>query len=183
MSQKIITLCLPLSCEEYNNNGDDFVKTLVVYDSYTGTTEKCAKMLAELLQNADLVNLSNQKVSKLEDYDCVVIGSYIHAGKISKKVKRFCQENLEKLKGKKIGIYLCMLREQDGLEEYIPSNFDQQLLSYVKVKDFFGGELNYDKMNFVFRFILKQIEKKAKPKLGLRIERINAFAQKLMDQL
>lgn len=158
------------------------MKTLIVYDTYTGTTEKCAKIIAEKLQNADLVNISEQRLPSLESYDCIVIGSYVHAGHISKKIKRFMSMNFQKIKDKKVGIYLCMLGEQKHFDQYINSNFDRELLSIVRVKDFFGGELNYQRMNFLFRFILRQIEKRAKPQLGIRTQKILDFAEKLMNQ-
>lgn len=157
------------------------MKTLIVYDSYTGTVEKCAKILAEQLSNADLVNISKQKLPDLQNYDCVVIGSYVHAGHISKKIKKFVAQNLESIRNKKIGIYLCMVAQKEHFEQYMNDNFNKELLRITKVKDFFGGELNYEKMNFLFRFILRQIEKKAKPQLGIRPEKIHEFAQKIMS--
>ncbi|HEY8543138.1 MAG TPA: flavodoxin domain-containing protein [Pseudothermotoga sp.] len=150
----------------------------MVYDSYTGTVEKCAKLLAEKLGNVDLVNISKQKLPNLQNYDCVVIGSYVHAGHVSKKIRKFTTQNLEALKNKKLGIYLCMLSEQ--FDRYLNSNFDKDFLNMVKVKDFFGGELNYQRMNFLYRFILKNIEKNTKPRLGVRVEKIDEFARNLL---
>ncbi|MEJ5228843.1 MAG: flavodoxin domain-containing protein [Pseudothermotoga sp.] len=157
------------------------MKTLILYDTYTGTTEKCANLLAQNLNDAEVVNISKQKVPSLEAYDLVVLGTYVHAGKISKKIQDFCRKNLEILKTKKIGIFFCMLRGDQGIEEYTKANFSEDLLKAVKVKEYFGGELNYEKMNFFFRFILKQIEKKTKPQLGIKPERISSFAKRLKE--
>ncbi|KUK21624.1 MULTISPECIES: flavodoxin domain-containing protein [Pseudothermotoga] len=157
------------------------VKVLVAYDTYTGTTEKCAKILAEKFKEARIINLAKGYGVVLNEYDCVVVGSYVHAGKISKRVKKFCEKNIENLRGKKIGIFLCMLGEEKDFEEYVSRNFSSQFLDLVKAKDYFGGELNYERMNFVFRFILKLIVKNTKPKLGVREEKIENFAKQLMD--
>ncbi|MFN4189810.1 MAG: flavodoxin domain-containing protein [Pseudothermotoga sp.] len=155
------------------------MKNLIVYDSYTGTVEKCAEILAKELGNTDLMNISKQKLPDLKDYDCIVIGSYIHAGHVSKKIKRFTEKNLELLKNKKVGVYLCMLGQRENFEQYINYNFDKGFLNICRVKDFFGGELNYGKMNFFFRLILRKIEKSAKPELGIKLEKIREFAQEL----
>jgi menaquinone-dependent protoporphyrinogen oxidase len=48
------------------------MKTLIAYATKTGTTEKCAKMLAEKLGSADLFNLSNG-TPDLSKYDMVII--------------------------------------------------------------------------------------------------------------
>lgn len=71
--------------------------------------------------------------------------------------------------------------EEKDFEEYVSRNFSSQFLDLVKAKDYFGGELNYERMNFVFRFILKLIVKNTKPKLGVREEKIENFAKQLMD--
>ncbi len=152
------------------------MKNLIVYDSYAETVEKCAEILAKELGNTDLMNISKQKLPDLKDYDCIVIGSYVHADHISKKIKRFTEKNLELLKNKKVGVYLCVSSQKENFEKYIHYNFDKEFLNTSRVKDFFGGELNYEKMNFFFRLILRKIEESAKPELGIKPEKIRKFA-------
>jgi flavodoxin len=62
------------------------MKCLVVYYSETGNTEKVANTVAEVL------NVKPARVEKArikEDYDLLIVGSPVHAGKPSKKIIEF----------------------------------------------------------------------------------------------
>jgi menaquinone-dependent protoporphyrinogen oxidase len=54
----------------------------MVYTSKTGTTEKCEKKLSKLLKNnVKLIDLKNAEKENIDNYDAVILGGYIHAGK------------------------------------------------------------------------------------------------------
>ncbi|MFW5787717.1 MAG: flavodoxin domain-containing protein [Halanaerobiales bacterium] len=70
------------------------MRTLIVYASKYGCTEKAVNRLADYLgEGTQLLNLINEdnKIIKLEEYDTVVVGGSIHAGNIQKEVKKFCE--------------------------------------------------------------------------------------------
>ena len=75
------------------------MKTLIVYVTKSGTTEECAQRLRELLGRADtdLLDLKVQRLPDFAAYDCIVLGSYIHYGKIGKRLKRFVSLHKEML--------------------------------------------------------------------------------------
>ena len=64
------------------------MKILVSYFSNTGNTEKVAKSIAEGLEGEDveLLKVEDTDPSSLKNYDLVVLGSGIYAGKVHKKV-------------------------------------------------------------------------------------------------
>ena len=137
------------------------MKTLVAYDSKHGTVKECAEKLAHKL--ADRVTVSNiskkQRWPKIDDYDNVIIGASIHAGKVQNSVKKFCQENLEQLLSKKVGIFLCTLTPAEEAYHYIEEQFPKELQQHAAVNSCFGGAVFFERMNFVERFIMKKITK------------------------
>ena len=76
------------------------MKTLILYHSKTGFTERYAKWLAEALQG-DCVPFQNRRKIDLSLYDRVVFGAGCHAGTIRKL--KWLKDNLPKLAGKSRG--------------------------------------------------------------------------------
>ena len=123
------------------------LKTLIVFVTKNGTTEECAQRLKELLGkgDTDLLNLRVQKLPDFEQYDCIVLGSYIHYGRIGKRLRHFAALHKEMLLEKKLGIYLCKgfpIDRKDPFEE----NFRKKIRRHAVVSDCFGGLLNPAKL-------------------------------------
>jgi len=135
------------------------VSIAIVYGTKYGCAEKCAKALTERLEEkADLYNLTKGQTPDLKRYDEVIIGGSIYIGKIQKEVTNFCTSNLETLKSKKVGLFICGMQETNRDEE-IRSSFPADLLKTAVAKEFFGGEFIFKKMNMMERFIVKKIAK------------------------
>ncbi|WP_407312702.1 flavodoxin domain-containing protein [Desulfosporosinus sp. SB140] len=135
------------------------MNTLIAYATKYGSVEKCTKTLAEkLMGNVEQYNLAIVKPKDLSGYDNVIIGGSIYAGRIQKPVTEFCLKNLEVLKQKKIGLFICgMLSDQAEAE--LNKAFAPELLTIAVIKEFFGGELKFQKINFVERFMVKMVSK------------------------
>ena len=67
------------------------MKILVCYFSNTGNTEKVAKSIAEGLEGEDvkLLKIEDAEPLSLKNYDLVVLGSGIYAGRLHVKVTNF----------------------------------------------------------------------------------------------
>lgn len=165
------------------------MRTLIVYATKYGSTEKCATILLEKLSgNVDLCNLNMEKDADLTKYDKIIIGSSIYIGQIRKEVKEFCANKLDELKNKKLGIYICCMSEGEEALGQIQNTFPKELLDNSVSKEYFGGEFTFDKMNFLEKFIIKMISKKDKGKEPINTknnisniseERIEKFAQQI----
>ena len=153
------------------------MKTLIAYCTKYGTTEKCAKKLANnLSDDTKLVNLKITKDVDVSEYDAVIIGGSINIEQIQKEVKAFCKNNLDQLAQKKIGLFICCMAGQKKAKDYLKTSFPEKLLNISKVKECFGGELIYEKMNFFSRFLLKKITKINESVSKISDERILKFA-------
>lgn len=159
--------------------GGSNMNILIGYAGKTGTTEKCAKLLAEKIRSAKVVDL-NKEIPDLNDYDVVVLGGSIRMGMLHKKVKQFIQTNYTVLKQKKTAYFICNgFPEQ--VERMYQQNFSQDLIDSAICIDTFGGEINLAKQKGIDKLITKMVMKSTKEgnsKLPtILIERIDNFAK------
>jgi len=78
-------------------------KAIVLYNSRTGNTKKVAMKIAEGL-GAECASLG--KIPKLEEYDLIVVGSWVMMGRISFGGARLLRRiKLKGLQGKKIALF------------------------------------------------------------------------------
>lgn len=136
------------------------MKTLILYATRHGCAEKCAAKLGAALQGeVKIANFKDAGAIDLADYEAVVIGGSIHAGKIQKGVKNFYAKNLEVLKSKRLGLFLCCMEEGPKAEEQFAGAFPEVLVRAATAKGFFGGELDFDRMNWLEKAIIKKVSK------------------------
>ncbi|AKI97691.1 flavodoxin domain-containing protein [Kosmotoga pacifica] len=153
------------------------MKVLILYSSKTGTTEKCARILSECLgSESSVVNLANAGRVDLSKFDGVILGSYIRVSKAPRKVRNFVEKNLELLKKKRLGVFLCMGETPDRFEEFLSNNFSKDFLDSCYVKGYFGGEFNFKKMGFLTRKVVQKISE-GRELPFVREENIEKFAK------
>lgn len=138
------------------------MKSIVVYESKYGSTERYAKWIGEEL-SCRVSNISEVSLEELLTYDNIVFGGWLHAGTI-KGLKKI-SDNIEKFKNKNLTVFYV------GLS--IIDNTDNKEYKEIKEKNFkdmkdintfyLRGAFNYQKLNFVdkimmtiFKFILKK---------------------------
>lgn len=125
------------------------MKTLIAFCSTHGCTETTANELKEYLQsNVELCNLKKDQMPSIENFDRVVVGGSIHAGQIQKRVKDFCIKNEAVLLQKELGLFICCMEEGETAAKQINEAFSEKLHQNAKAEAYFGGEFNFNKMNF-----------------------------------
>ncbi|WFA09360.1 flavodoxin domain-containing protein [Tissierella sp. Yu-01] len=152
--------------------------TLIVYASKHGCTEKCAELLSkELIGKVDIINLKKAMYTDISKYDKVIIGGSIYIGKIQKEVTEFCSKNLDKLKKKRIGLFICAMQGADIINTELNSNFNSELIKIADAKECFGGEFIFERMNFLEKFIVKKVSKVTSSKSNILEGNIHKLAQ------
>jgi menaquinone-dependent protoporphyrinogen oxidase len=154
------------------------MNTLIAYASKHGCTENCSGKLADKLTGkVELFDLKSDKKINLDEYDKVIIGSSVYAGKIHKEAEEFCKKNLELLRNKKLGLFICGSQEGEALTMELKAAYPQELQSKAAAIECFGGAFTFSKMNFMEKTIVKLIAKTNKDTSNISEDKINSFAE------
>jgi len=157
------------------------MSTLIAYASKYGFTENCAKILANKLDGrVDVVNLGI-KHPNLDEYDSVIIGGSVYAGKIRKPVRRFCSQNLDFLGKKRLGLFICGLAEGADADRQLQTVFPTELQAAAAATGFFGGECNFEKMNFFEKAVMKKVSGSVDNRSKIFEEHITRFAEQMKN--
>jgi len=132
------------------------MKTLVIYSSKTGFTEKYAKWIAEETE-CELIALKDAKKKEetfYKAYDAIVYGGWTMASKIV-DLDWFLTK-AEQNKDKKIAVFGVGATPSGdkSIDKMLAEALNEEQKSFVKMFYCPGG-LNYEKMKFPSKFILK----------------------------
>jgi menaquinone-dependent protoporphyrinogen oxidase len=151
------------------------MKTLILYMTHHGTTRKVVDYLKNKLgPDTHTFNLEKVKTPDLTEFDNVIIGGSIHIGQIQPGVKRFCEQHKDELLARRIGLFICFMNRELGQEEF-ENAFDKVLRDHAIAHGLFGGELLFDKMNFMEKFIVKMVTKQNQSQSQLDYPAIEKF--------
>jgi len=132
-------------------------KTLIVYVSKQGATEDSAKKIAEVLHSkygldVDLINLKKQEPFDMTQYQNLVIGSGVRAGKVYGKALKFLKTDFT---GKRVAFFVSSAwAGTPGSYEDAKARFvEKTLAKYPKVNtlsvEAFGGRIRYFRKTMV----------------------------------
>ena len=153
------------------------MKTLIVYGTRYGATSSTSEEIAKVLESegfdVKVVNAKEEKIKDITMYDLIVVGSGMQMGKWTGEAEDFLKRFQGELGNKKVAIFVSSMKsvsEREGKTEdlakarklSLEDKISKYSLNPVAV-GFFGGILDFNKMNFFFRrtfgFIRPQLEK------------------------
>jgi menaquinone-dependent protoporphyrinogen oxidase len=157
---------------------------VIVYMSKHGTTEKVAGMIKDSItkEPVTLINLKTTRNPDVSKCNIVIIGGSIHAGKIQKKVTRFCKKNEKLLLTKELGLYLCCMFKGEEAQQEFRKAYPEKLRNHAKAKALMGYELYFEKMNTVTRSIMKKLTGESQNVYNIDIESFNRFINELRKE-
>ncbi len=153
------------------------MKTLIIYASKHGTTSEIAERVSRLIgiNKCRVVNIDEEILPSLSEFDTVIIGGSIYFGKIQKKIQRFCEIYAEELLQKRVGLFICCMKRQAERVEF-NNAFPAILIEHATAKGIFGGEFKFDNLNFVEKMIVKKSVGVDKSVRRINAQSINHFA-------
>lgn len=158
------------------------MKTIILYMSKHGTTEKVAKFLSDLLlSEVVLIDLRKNPNPDTSDADMVVIGGSIHMGMIQKRIRKYCEKNQDQLLSKPLGLYICCMETGETEKLQLARAFPKKLRDHAKAIALPGGELRIGKMNFIERVMVKKIVPETWQDPNIKNESVSIFAQQLQN--
>lgn len=155
------------------------MKTLIIYATKHGATSQIAEDIAKYMDDTILFDINSGNPPSISEYDSVILGSYLMAGMVDKKIKKFAEKNGNELMGKRIGLFLSGLQPEEEAK-YFKENFSEELLGVAKAKAFLGGIFDPEKCNFLARTMMKKIAKLDSYASTIDEEKIKKFAEQLM---
>jgi len=155
------------------------MKIAIIYASSHGTTQKVAELIAEKINEKDVVCLEAKKSinADLTTFDKIIIGGSIHAGQMQKSIVKFCEANSEKLLQSPLALFVCgMETDPEKKQAEVEKAYPEKLRSHASIVKFTGGEFLFEKMNFMERLIIKKIAKTDKSVSAIDLSAIEAFS-------
>ncbi|WP_027955585.1 flavodoxin domain-containing protein [Halobacillus kuroshimensis] len=133
------------------------MKSIIVYTSKHGSTEKAVQLLSDRLDG----EVAAVKVDKawginLHSYDRVILGGPIYNGQLSMELSSYAVCHLHTLMETQIGLFILAAAEdvftlQRELEEAFPA----PLYAYASAKESFGYELHLGGLSALEKVILE----------------------------
>ena len=155
------------------------MSTLIVYMTRHGCAGKTAELLeGKIKDEVTIINLKKNSKADLSKFDAIIIGGSIHAGQIQKGIKKFCQKNLDMLLKKRLGLYLCCMEAGDTAQKQFDEAYPGELRNHAAAAGLFGGEFDFNKMNFFERAIVKRVANISENVSKLNEAAIHQFASK-----
>jgi menaquinone-dependent protoporphyrinogen oxidase len=154
-----------------------FLKALIAYGTRygatAGTSEEIGKILRKEGLDTKIVNLKEEKIKDVSEYDLIVVASGMRMGKWVKEAENFLKRFQKEFEQKKLALFVStmkMVAEREGKTEEVTESRKIALEDKVAVyrlkpitMGFFGGVINYNKMGFLMRktmgFLKPQLEK------------------------
>ncbi len=157
--------------------------TAIIYATIHGSTEKAAKMLCSQLENARTFDI-NRESFDLNEFDAVIVGSFVRMGLFDKTVRKFVLKYYPVLMHKKTAFFMCSLMSENE-EKYWKNNFPPQLLE-KSLKAHFGCEFDRTKFHGFEKRVAKSVlkrndEKGVYPEYRINEKAIIKFGKDLKD--
>jgi menaquinone-dependent protoporphyrinogen oxidase len=158
------------------------MKTLVVYVSRQGCSEKSARLIQRALgAGCDIADLESEREIALDGYDTVVIGGPIYFGRLHAAVQTFCQLHYEALLQRRLGLYICCMQSGELARQELRGAFPPELLAHAAATGIFGGEIHMERINFIERFIVRAVVRSEYSITTFSEERVAHFVRQLLS--
>lgn len=133
------------------------IKTLILYESRYGCTERISKDLALILGPAKVCRVSEFK-GRAEDFDFVVICSPVYFEAVDGGILKFVKDNEAVIRRKKVAL-LCVCMAANLADRYLEP-LSNLLGDCVVMKSAAGGEIDTDKLSSSDRELMESFFKK-----------------------
>ncbi|MFW3145402.1 MAG: flavodoxin domain-containing protein [Thermoplasmatota archaeon] len=152
------------------------MKSIVIYSSKTGNTERYAKWIAEEL-GTKAVPANKVKVKDLKDYDTIIYGAGIYAERINGI--KFIKKNLKKFKCKRLIIFAngFSFDDKESIEKMKEKNFTPDELQQIEFF-YMRGAFYMNKLPLKEKIMMTVVKKALKDK-----EDLEEDEKMLMDAL
>ncbi len=135
-------------------------KALIAYGTRYGgaasTAQEIAKILNQQSVEAKVVDLKQEKIKDITEYDLIVVGSGIQINRWTGEPEDFLKKHQKALASKELALFVCCGSASPALNQDKPQTTKDSKTKYLDAKatqydlhpialGFFGGSYNYNK--------------------------------------
>jgi menaquinone-dependent protoporphyrinogen IX oxidase len=153
------------------------MKTLIVYGTRYGATAGTSEEIAKVLQSegfeVKVVNAKEDKIKDISPFNLIIVGSGMQFARWTGEAEDFLKRFQKELLQKKVALFISTMKtvtEREGKTDELKKTRKMELEEKVTKYNlqplslgFFGGVLDYNKMNIITRktlgFLRPQLEK------------------------
>ena len=154
------------------------MRTLIVYGTRYGATACTSEEIAKVLQgvgfDVKVVNAKDEKIKDISSYELVIVGSGMQFARWTGEAEDFLKRFQKELAQKKVALFISTMKtvtEREGKTEELKKTRKMELEDKVTKYNlqpiglgFFGGVLDFNKMNIITRrktlgFLRPQLQK------------------------
>ena len=153
------------------------MKTLIVYGTRYGATAGTSEEIAKVLQaggfDTKVVNAKEDKIKDISPFDLIIVGSGMQFARWTGEAEDFLKRFQKELAQKKVALFISTMKTvtaREGKTAELEKTRKMELENKVAKYNlqpislgFFGGVLDYNKMNIITRktlgFLRPQLEK------------------------
>lgn len=129
------------------------MKTIIVYDSKSGCTKKCAEYI-HTHRESDLFHVT-EYTGDFSEYDTVLLMTPVHVGQIKKSIKQLIQKHETVLMNKDTHILISSMNGPE-FSQMVEQNFSETVRNHLTIQSI-GGAYYFEKLGFFSKFIIKKI--------------------------
>jgi menaquinone-dependent protoporphyrinogen IX oxidase len=149
-------------------------KALIVYGTRYGATEMTSEEIADVLRQEELdvrvVNLKNDKVKDISEYELVIVGSGIQINRWTKEPEKFLKKFQKELANKKVALFVCCGSTQplddktdkaESIEKARTKYLEEKAAKYnlqPVAMGLFGGVYNYNRVPWLFGKFMESVK-------------------------
>ena len=130
-------------------------KTLILYASKYGATEKYAQSLAQSL-HADLLKTADATSEKLSAYESIIFGGGLYAGRVNGL--KVLTQNWTLMQNKRVAVFLVGMTPPEASADMVAKAIPAQIKDHAGVF-YLRGAVPYEKMGFLTKLLMKAISK------------------------
>jgi menaquinone-dependent protoporphyrinogen IX oxidase len=136
-------------------------KALVIYFSKYSSTKKYAEWIATEL-DGDVYDIRKVKQNILENYETIILGTALYAGKI--EGIDIIINNYEKIKNRKIIIFTCGLADYskeeniNAIRKRIANKLSDEMMKNIKIY-YLRGAINYKNLSLKHKIMMWMVKK------------------------
>jgi menaquinone-dependent protoporphyrinogen oxidase len=149
-------------------------KALIAYGTRYGATEMTSEDIADVLRQEGLdlkvVNLKDEKVKDISEYELVVVGSGIQINKWTGEAEKFLKKFQKELAKKKVALFVCCgsteplddkVNKAESIEKARKKYLEEKAAKYNLqpiALGLFGGVYNFNKVPWLFGKFMQAIK-------------------------